>query len=577
IPVETGPDKAADTAPQVLPASAASNGDRAEVIPVETGPDKTADGAPQVLPALATGAGGAAAPLPAQAATFSNAGNFMMGLSASRYPIDLANGAVFGNLDGNGPPETNLLFGARVTNTVELDGNYLQTASGNLVFDVAFGPYAADVVNVSGDTTVAGTGQVTLIWLENANPYTLFATQGTAIDNGLEIEDTLAIDFGVIANSLGIQLTLATDFGLPFLNANERALGGQMDSAIAVGGSGGIGRLMALIGNLRTGEEAIYAAIFDQLNPEPHLAPTYRQLVAAEDFSRQLFSCSGRVSRLDDNCVWARVETASTDRIGDGETYGVEGQTMQFRGGFEQRLDSRWSLAGAVGYDRLDSLRVDGARARTAGDGVHGGLGLRRTDSAGSDLGVSLSAGRQWLESQRQVTVFQPGVGQSSPGTGYIQLEAHAARVFNYGPIFLRPALNANYTALHHDGLTETGLDGIGVEVLQATQYIGSVTPELALGVTMQDNARGYAAATLTVGEVFRSDDQLVLPMRLLGANPMVDPASIRTVLDSQAVRVGAELRIAGAQGLEVRLGYTGEYGDHVDNHTAGINLKMQF
>jgi len=76
---------------------------------------------------------------------------------------------------------------------------------------------------------------------------------------------------------------------------------------------------------------------------------------------------------------------------------------------------------------------------------------------------------------------------------------------------------------------------------------------------------------------VFRSDDQLVLPMRLLGANPMVDPASIRTVLDSQAVRVGAELRIAGAQGLEVRLGYTGEYGDHVDNHTAGINLKMQF
>jgi hypothetical protein len=49
-----------------------------------------------------------------------------------------------------------------------------------------------------------------------------------------------------------------------------------MDSAIAVGGSGGIGRLMTLIGNLRVGEEATYAAIFDQLNPEPHMAPTYR-------------------------------------------------------------------------------------------------------------------------------------------------------------------------------------------------------------------------------------------------------------------------------------------------------------
>ena len=577
MPVETGTGKAGAHAPQVLPARAAPKGDQAEVIPVEAVADKAMDAEPLVLPTLADGPGGAAAPLPPLAATFSNAGNFVMGLSASRYPIDLAHGAVFGNLDGNGPPETNLLYGARVTNTVELDGHYLQTATGNLVFDVAFGPYAGDVVNVSGDTTVDGTGQVTLTWLENANPYTLFATGGTAIDNGLEIEDTLAIDFGIIANSLGIQLTLATDFGLPFLNANERALGGHMDSAIAVGGSSGIGRLMALIGNLQTGEEDVYAAIFDQLNPEPHLAPTYRQMVAAENFSRQVFSCPGQVSRLEDNCVWARVETASTDRVGDTETYGVEGQAMQFRGGFEQRLDPRWTVAGAVGYDRLDTLRVDGHRAQTSGDGVHGGLGLRRTDSTGSDFGVALSGGWQRLESQRQVTVFQPGIGQSSPETGYVQLEAHAARVFNFGPMFLRPALYAGYTALHHAGLTETGLDGQGVEVLETTQYIGSVAPELALGVTIQDNDRGYAAATFTVGEVFRSDDQLVLPMRLTGANPLADPADIGTALDRQATRVAAELRLAGAHGLELRLGYTGEFGDHVDNHTAGINLKMRF
>tara|TARA_R110001606_G_scaffold12306_2_gene53035 strand:- start:121119 stop:121691 length:573 start_codon:yes stop_codon:yes gene_type:complete len=190
---------------------------------------------------------------------------------------------------------------------------------------------------------------------------------------------------------------------------------------------------------------------------------------------------------------------------------------------------------------------------------------------------VSLSGGWQWLETQRQLNVFQPGVGQSSPETGYVQLEAHAARMFTHGAMFLRPALNATYTALHHAGLTETGLDGLGVEVLQETQYIGSVTPELAVGVTMQDDARGYAAATFTVGQGFRSDDQLVLPMRLLGANPAADPALIATALDRQALHLGAGLRVARASGLEVRVGYTAELRDGVHNHTAGINLKMPF
>ena len=34
-----------------------------------------------------------------------------------------------------------------------------------------------------------------------------------------------------------------------------------------------VGRLMALIGNLQAGQEATYTRIFQNLNPEPHLAP----------------------------------------------------------------------------------------------------------------------------------------------------------------------------------------------------------------------------------------------------------------------------------------------------------------
>src|SRR5204862_8062721 len=59
-----------------------------------------------------------------------------------------------------------------------------------------------------------------------------------------------------------------TNFGQPFLNGNERALGAYMDRAVTAGSSAGIGRLLALLGNIQAGGEAQYRAIFDQLNPD---------------------------------------------------------------------------------------------------------------------------------------------------------------------------------------------------------------------------------------------------------------------------------------------------------------------
>src|SRR5690606_30365569 len=93
---------------------------------------------------------------PAAQGAFINEGVFLMGLDAPAFPLDLAAGDVFGDLDGSGDPATNLIYGARVINTVELDGDFVQTASGHLAFDVAFGPYASDQVNVTGDATVDG-------------------------------------------------------------------------------------------------------------------------------------------------------------------------------------------------------------------------------------------------------------------------------------------------------------------------------------------------------------------------------------------------------------------------------------
>ena len=515
---------------------------------------------------------------PGSSGVFTNAGDFVMGLSASRTPIDLAGGATFGDLDAEGDPSTNLYYGARVINTVALDGDYVQTGTGHLVFDVAYGPYASDRVNATGDATVDGTGEVVLTWLENSNRVTLFATGGVGVDHGLEIEDTLAMDYRIEADADGVHLAFNTHFGQDFLNRNGRALGYHMDSAIAAGGSSGIGQLMALIGNLQAGDEDAYRYIFNELNPEPLLAPTVTQFSASRDFSDQIFNCGSDIAPASDRCVWAQIETSEFEREGDSEFFGITADAAaRFRTGFEQPIGQGWVVGGALGYDDLGHNFVDNGRAVFEGDGFHGGLGLRQTAPDGGQMGVSISAGWQAVETTRLSNVFQPLKGESNNDTGYLRMDAEVAHIFGAGAFYARPALRGSVTALYRDGFVEEGMAGLGVQGFADTEVIGALNPEVAFGFRSDYGQSSSASAVLTVGRVFHSEDELVAPMRLLGSNPDAAPAFITTPIDEQAWRVGADVRFGNDDGLSLRLNYVGEFGDKIESHTAGVNVRLKF
>ncbi|XBQ17128.1 MAG: hypothetical protein ABL308_04435 [Oceanicaulis sp.] len=583
---------AADPAPQPAaisagqPVAAIAPGVADAPVPVTT----TADaGLPASAPAGGAASGGfgsAAAPealpptpvsMPAAPATFTNAGDFLMGLAAPRFPIDLLNRDTFGNLDGMGDPATNLLYGARVINSVELDGNYVQTATGHLAFDVAFGPYASDIVNVTGDTTVDGTGEVILTWLETDENQTLFATAGTAVDNGLEIADTIAVDFGIEANDIGIQLTIFTDFGQDFLNENGRNLGRHLDSAIRADGSAGIGRLGALLGNLQAGQEDTYSAIFTELDPSGHIAPLQAQLDNAQTFGSELFSCESPVRRVDGQCVWTRLEASGSHRADTFETFEVEADAIHFRGGFEQVTNDLWTVAAAIGYDELSGFRIDTNRMRTQGQALHAGLGFERTSPGGVIVGGGVTAGWQWTESTRSQNIFGPMIGESSANSGYLQTELHLAQVFRSGRLFARPEISASATALHHTGFEERGLEGLGMEGLRETQVIGRISPEVALGAVLYEGPASSATFTMTLGADFQSDRRVELPMRFLGSNPDADPAKIGTLLDSESYRISTDLHLIGSDRIGLRLGYTGEFGEYVEDHRAGFDFRMKF
>ena len=508
---------------------------------------------------------------------FINKGEFLMGLEASRLPIDLAKGATFSNLDNVGEVVRNVLYGTRVINTVALDGNFQQTASGHMAFDIAYGPYASDRVNVTGTATVAGKGDVVLTWLENHQDILLFATGAGGTNQGLEIADTLALDFSVLGDAAGIHLQYKSQFGTPFLNRNGKALGRHMDSALSVGGANGIGRLMALIGNLQAGQEGVYSGLFRELNPEPLLSPMLVQFETANRFSKDLFGCTDAAALPEAGCGWTQASNQSLQRRGDFEAMSVDASGFQLAGGFERPLDGGWSLAGALQYDSLDHVDTDGHRAMSGGDGLHLGLGARQVGDDDLSVAISLTAGWQWMQTLRQVTLFTQGLGQSKTQTGYVQTEVNIGRGLRFGRMFARPSLTAAMTAMHQSAFTETGLEGNGVVGVGNTDVIASVLPQLELGILLQDEPTNQSSLVLSAGGLLRSSDRLVMPFRLVGAQAASGPAEIATEMARRSYRLALDLNVFANERFALKLGHAMRSGGGTTSRVSHMSLQWKF
>ena len=506
--------------------------------------------------------------------TFTNAGTLLLGQSANRYPVDLANGgqlvaATFGD------PTTDVLLGTRVISKVALDGNLVLTSTSRSFWDVAFGPYASDQINVTGSAAVGGTADITLTWLQDAKPVVLVTTGGAASDNGLVVKDTLALDYRIVTTANAISLAFTSNFGLPFLNTNERALGGSLDSALTVGGSAGIGRLLTLLGNLGAGQEATYKAIFAELDPGMFVAPQLLQFESARRFGEGVLGC--RDPQGDErSCMWGQVSASSYDRGTDlGEYRFQQEPSARVRLGYQRSLGAGWTAGVSIGYDDLDGLRYDFNRATGDGEGLHGGLAVaKRFGPSGAGIAsFSLSGGVQTIDLQRRQSVFVSGTGISHYQTDYMGGTVRLAYSIDKGAMFVRPELQASMFRMGQQSFTEQGLAGLGITGLKGHQWVGTLSPLLTVG------ARLGAGATFSLegGGVLHDKATLSAPLRLIGANSLADPAMIRSRFDRYGLTGGMKLQVAGDGPLSVDLGYRGEMGKSVTSHEGRLTFRARF
>ena len=243
------------------------------------------------------------------------------------------------------------------------------------------------------------------------------------IDNGLDITDTLALDFTVIGDSRGILLGFESDFGQSFLTTNGQRLGGHMDSALEVGGASGIGRLMALLGNLSEGDEQLYADVMAELDMEPFVAPQIVQLQRAREFASNAGACRTAMDPTDGICIRGSVPSTTLERSGadDGFDFSLD-RSASLNLAVDVPIGGDFYVIGGAGYDELGDLDFNASRAITEASGFHGGVGLlKRFDDGNGSASLLLSGGQQSNTTARAQAVFESGIGTASYDLSYVR------------------------------------------------------------------------------------------------------------------------------------------------------------
>ncbi|WP_265562195.1 autotransporter outer membrane beta-barrel domain-containing protein [Sphingomicrobium arenosum] len=323
--------------------------------------------------------------------TFRNQGELFLGRASSSYPVDLLAGETreIGAIEDS----DNIFFGTGVISQVALDGDFIQEAGGTVYYDVAFGPYASDRIDATGNAFVAGELVVTLNWLEDAEPVILVSTGGSGTDNGLVIADTIALDYQMIASDAGIALGYASDFGQSFLSTNAG------------------GGLTQDLGNLRLSLAATLGwqqldmvrrqSIFMTGIGTAQMRTDYRQVTAGVGYETMLAGVSIR-PQLD----------VSAMRLGFGsfDEAGLEGL------GVESDNSARWYVSAAPKLelgkrvtDRM-SLFASGGAYFVDSDAISGNFRLQGMDDAAAFAPIAtpidatsllLEAGLRWQGTER--------------------------------------------------------------------------------------------------------------------------------------------------------------------------------
>jgi hypothetical protein len=515
-------------------------------------------------------------------------GNVDLGSGTNRF--DNAAGALFdagatvrlgaGNKLGNDGVLSPGGVGRALDTTVT--GDLSQSATGTLLVDMDAMTQQSDHVSVSGTADLGGRVRLAV---HNPAPVRsrialVSAVDGvSAADLALDASASAVARYALVRESRQVLLEYHIDFSaVDGLNQNQRSVGSHVNAIQHAGSTPGFAPVADLLYAIPT--VAPLAAAYDRLSPEPYGALASSAMFSALQFGDAMLSCrrADGPSRFvrEGDCGWIAAGASRLRHTGSDEALGFRRDGSGLSAGLQREIAPNWHLGLAFGleHDKVDVSDI----ATASGDRVQVGgmLKMRRGDTT---LSAALTGGVGSYESLRQAIGAGGTAGASArPKLEFVSTQLRAAHTLTRGTSYLRPSIDLGFTQVTREGFDEVGAGASNLSVQRA-----------------RDEATTLRAAVEWGGEWARDDGSVLRPLVRIGALRLLSGASPETRatlegapagIDAFAVqghldRTIGELSVAmdmfRSGGSVLRIGYGGQFSNHLKSHMATIKYSLPF
>ncbi|ELD9386533.1 autotransporter outer membrane beta-barrel domain-containing protein, partial [Salmonella enterica subsp. enterica serovar Benin] len=474
-----------------------------------------------------------------------------------------------------------LIFGNTATYTPDVYFRQDTTAGGK-----------SDLINVTGDVTVAGTITPVLNQLDRLQPLVLINAGGVTRDNGTTVIGTPVMRYEIGLNDhtgdgSSVDLIPHADFKMAGMSRNQSLTAEHAIHVLSGHGTASMGPMFALIANMKTSAGVINA--IDNLGSQDYattqinaLQSGYRFAQAMEDCGYDKFSYRGGNSR---KCSWLSLNTGRLDRNPSFQEPGFRTQSTGVYGGARMPLADDLYLGFGAGFENFsltsgDHFSSDGQRALL-------GASLSKYQGPWAFYGI-VNGGTALYDSTRLIDIYGtlPGGDPVSGGTAVVKQRISQANFrvgssYRYQPAgsvaYLKPALDFDASYLHSGSASENHSD-YGLQLDSTNQWILTATPSLEFGVEAQLTRSLMMQAWLRGGASFANKDDVYINATFSGASRQ--DGTFRNYSQFGDVTGHLDTGVSfydTASTAHLTFGYQGQWSEKTSGLMATVNFGFRF
>jgi outer membrane autotransporter protein len=361
------------------------------------------------------------------------------------------------------------------------------------------------------------------------------------------------------------------------LSASERSVADHLQ---AVFGSNSPG-LATLFGQFAgIGSATQYKQALDSLSNETINAVGTARLGASHSFATRMYSCpefEGMGTLLQEHdCAWGRVIGAWADRTAssDAQGYTQNSQTVQL--GLQREIADGWFLGGSIAYE-TSSLNADAGAGNVNGDSLGLGLVLKRQIGQWEFAGA-LDASYSWYDSTRNIALGSiNNTATGSFGGEHAGVHGRISYQIPRQSWYLKPYVDLHAVYMRTGAYTEAGAGALNLAVDSSGGTRLAASPMLEVGARIDLSANTNVMPFVGVGGTFYNKNEWSTNARFVGASDDVGGFQATSTLPKQVANLNVGATLTSNKNLQVRLEYTGQFGQNYNASTGSLKLSYLF